>query len=175
MTYSGTGAGGREPRQSNSCSSFPCYQAIASLHHLPDEAGVVVGGVEIAAAPQDEGLVDGVLQAVVGVLGDAVFMALAGIDAGGAEAVVVQQGGVIVVKSAAAAAAQFVGGSPVLSLRTTSGTPPGTFAEAVSAVGGNLRRRSPACVIVAACSERFADPPESDRFEVAHRGLSGCK
>ena len=66
--------------------------------------------VEIAAAPQDEGLVDGVLEAVVGVLGDAVFMALAGIDAGGAEAVVVQQGGVIVVKSAAAAAAQFVGG-----------------------------------------------------------------
>ena len=40
---------------------------------LPQE---VVGGVEIAAAPQDEGLV--VLQAVVGVLGDAVSMALAG-------------------------------------------------------------------------------------------------
>ena len=56
-------------------------------------------------------MVDGVLQAVVSVLGDAVFMALAGIDAGGAEAIVVQQGGVIVVKSAAAAAAQFVGGS----------------------------------------------------------------
>ena len=56
-------------------------------------------------------MVDGVLEAVVGVLGDAVFMALAGIDAGGAEAIVVQQGGVIVVKSAAAAAAQFVGGS----------------------------------------------------------------
>ena len=35
----------------------------------------------------------------MGVLGDAVFMALAGIDAGGAEAIVVQQGGVIVVKS----------------------------------------------------------------------------
>ena len=90
---------------------LPLYQAIASLHHLPDEAGVVVDSVKIAAAPQDEGLVDGVLQAVVGVLGDAVFMALAGIDAGGAEAIVVQQGGVIVVKSAAAAAAQFVGGS----------------------------------------------------------------
>ena len=44
-------------------------------------------------------------------LSDAVFMALAGIDAGGAEAIVVQQGGVIVVKSPAAAAAQFVGGS----------------------------------------------------------------
>ena len=80
---------------------LPLCQAIASLHHLPDEAGVVVDSVEIAAAPQDEGLVDGVLEAVVGVLSDAVFMALAGIDAGGAEAIVVQQGGVIVVKSAA--------------------------------------------------------------------------
>ena len=99
MTYSGTGAGGRERRQSNFLLQLPLYQAIASLHHLPDEAGVVVGGVKIAAAPQDEGLVDGVLEAVVGVLGDAVFMALAGIDAGGAEAIVVQQGGVIVVKS----------------------------------------------------------------------------
>ena len=59
--------------------------------------GVVVGGVEIAAAPQDEGLVDRVLEAVVGMLGDAVFMALAAIDAGGTETVVVQQSGVIVV------------------------------------------------------------------------------
>ena len=86
------------------------YQAVAYVHHLPDEVGVVVGGVEITAAPQDEGLVDGVLEAVVGVLGDAVFMALAAIDAGGAEAIVVQQGGVIVVKSAAAAAFHLVGG-----------------------------------------------------------------
>ncbi len=45
------------------------------------------------------------------VLGDAVFMALAAIDAGGAEAIVVQQGGVIVVQRAAAAAFHLVGGS----------------------------------------------------------------
>ena len=64
------------------------YQTIASPHHLPDEAGVVVVGIEIAAATQDEGLVDGVLEPVVSLLGDAVFMALAAIDAGGAEAVV---------------------------------------------------------------------------------------
>ena len=89
---------------------LPLYQAIASLDHLPDEAGVVVGGVEIAAAPQDEGLVDGVLEPVVGLLGDAVFVALAAIDASGAEAVVVQQGGVIVVEGAAAAAFHLVGG-----------------------------------------------------------------
>ena len=121
----GTGAGGRERRQSNSCSSFPLYRAIASLHHLPDEAGVVVGGVEIAAAPQDEGLVDGVLEAVVGVLGDAVFMALAGIDAGGSGGHSgVQQGGVIVVKSAARLLRNSWVAAAVLSLRTTSGTPP---------------------------------------------------
>ena len=57
----------------------------------------IVGGVEITAASQDEGLIHGVLQAVVGVLGDAVFVALAVIDAGGAETVVIQQRGVIVV------------------------------------------------------------------------------
>ena len=43
-------------------------------------------------------------------LGDAVFMALAPIDASGTEAVVVQQGGVVVVKGAAAAAFHLVGG-----------------------------------------------------------------
>ena len=44
-------------------------------------------------------------------LGDAVFVALAAIDAGGPEALVVQQGGVIVVKGAAAAAFHLVSGS----------------------------------------------------------------
>ena len=43
-------------------------------------------------------MVDGVLEPVVGLLGDAVFVALAAIDASGAETVVVQQRGVIVVK-----------------------------------------------------------------------------
>ena len=38
--------------------------------------------MEIAAASQDQGLLDGILQAVVGVLGDAVFMALGAIGAG---------------------------------------------------------------------------------------------
>ena len=87
------------------------YQAIASLHHLPDKVSVVVGGVKSAAAPQHQGLVGGVLQAVVGVLGDAVFMALARVDAGGAEAIVVQQGGVIVVKRPASAAFHLVSSS----------------------------------------------------------------
>ena len=71
---------------------------------------VVVGGIEIASSPEDEGLVDSVLEPVVGVLGDAVFMALAAVDAGGPETVVVQQGGVVVVKGAAATAFHLVGG-----------------------------------------------------------------
>ena len=50
--------------------------------------------MEIATAAQDEGLVDGILQTVVGVLSDAVFMAFAAIDTGGAEVVVVQQGAI---------------------------------------------------------------------------------
>ena len=62
------------------------------LHYLLHEAGAVISGVEIATATQDEGLVNGVLQTVMGVLGDAVFMAFATIDASGAKTVVVQQG-----------------------------------------------------------------------------------
>ena len=85
---------------------------------------VVVGGIEIASSPEDEGLVDSVLEPVVGVLGDAVFMALAAVDAGGPETVVVQQGGVVVVKGAAATAFHLVGGAEVLSLRSIRGTPP---------------------------------------------------
>ena len=86
--------------------------------------GVVVVGVKITAAAEDEGLVDGFLQAVVGVLGNAVFMAFAAIDAGGAEAVVVQQGGVIVVQCTAAAAFHLVGGGGGIVGAATSVTPP---------------------------------------------------
>ena len=64
------------------------YQTIAPVHHCADEVGIGFGSVEIAAAPRDEGLVDGVLEPVVSLLGDPVFMALAAIDAGGPEAVV---------------------------------------------------------------------------------------
>ena len=49
------------------------YQPVAPVHRLTDEAGVFSGGVEVPAAPQHEGLVQGVLQPVVGLLGDAVF------------------------------------------------------------------------------------------------------
>ena len=88
---------------------------IALLDHLPDEERVVVGCVEIAAAPQDEGLADGFLEAVVALLDHAVFVALAAIDAGGPEAVVVQQGFVGVIEGPAAAATHLVccGGSIV--------------------------------------------------------------
>ena len=62
-------------------------------------------------------------------LGDAVFMALATIDAGGAQAVVVQEGGVIIVQYAAAAAAHLVGcGRRIVAahhLRDTAQSPEG--------------------------------------------------
>ena len=66
-------------------------QAIGSLDHLPDDVGVVVGSVEIAATSQDDGLVDGVLEAVMPMLRDAGFVALAAMGAGGTEAVVVHR------------------------------------------------------------------------------------
>ena len=83
-----------------------------------DEAGVVVDGIEIAAAPQHEGLVKGVLQPVMGLLGDAVFVGFPGIDQCGAQAVVVQKLGVGIVEGPAAAALYLVGeGADVLSER----------------------------------------------------------
>ena len=66
--------------------------------------------MKITAAPQDQGLVDGVLEAVVALLGYAVFVALAGIDAGGAQAVVIEEGLIGVVQGPAAAAAHLVSG-----------------------------------------------------------------
>ena len=45
---------------------LPLHQAVAPVHHLPDEAGVQ--GAEITAAPQHHGLVDGVLEPEVGLL-----------------------------------------------------------------------------------------------------------
>ena len=52
------------------------HQAVAPVHYLLDEAGVLVEGAEITAAPQHQGLVDGVLEPVVGLLGHAVFVGL---------------------------------------------------------------------------------------------------
>ncbi len=80
-------------------------QTVAPVNRLPDEAGVIVEGIEVAAAPQHEGLADGVLEPEVGLLGHAVFVGLAGIDQGGLETVMLQQGLVGVVQGPAAAAA----------------------------------------------------------------------
>ena len=46
------------------------YQPVAPVHHLDDKAGVIVDRVEIAAAPQHQGLVDGILETEVRLLGD---------------------------------------------------------------------------------------------------------
>ena len=80
------------------------------MDHPRHEEGVVVGGVKITAAPQDQGLVDGVLEPMVALLGDTVFVALAGIDAGGTQAVVIEEGLVGVIQGPAAAAAHLVSG-----------------------------------------------------------------
>ena len=85
------------------------YQPVAPVHHLADETGVGVDGIEIAAAPQHESLVQGVLQPVVGLLGDAVFVGFPGIDQCGAQAVVVQKFGIAVVEGPAAAALYLMG------------------------------------------------------------------
>ena len=66
--------------------------------------------MKITAAPQDQGLVDGLLEPMVALLGDTVFVALAGIDAGGAQAVVIEEGLVGVVQGPVAAAAHLVSG-----------------------------------------------------------------
>ena len=124
---------------------LPLYQAIASLHHLPDKVTVVVDSVKITAAAQHQGLIDGVLEPVVGVLGDTVFMALAPVDAGGPETIVVQQGGVIVVQGATAAATQFVSRSRgIVAAHHLWYARPGStvhFADPVATPGRSHRRR----------------------------------
>ena len=104
------GAVGRGPWTSHFLLQLSLRQAVASLDHPAHEEGVVVGGVKIAAAPWDQGLIDGVLEAVVALLDEAVFVALARVDAGGAQPVVFQQGLVGVIQGPAAVAAHLVGG-----------------------------------------------------------------
>ena len=78
------------------------HQPVAPLDHLPDDSGVVVKGIEVATAPQHECLVKGVLQPVVGLLGDAVFVSLPRISQGGFHPVMLQELGIGVVESPAA-------------------------------------------------------------------------
>ena len=67
-----------------------------------------------AGAPRDEVVADGVLEAVMVRLGDAVLAALAPVDAGRADASVVQRGGVVGVEFSAEAAVDLLGGGGVL-------------------------------------------------------------
>ena len=102
------GSWGQGPQTSQFLLQLSLCQAVAPLDHPLHEEGVVVGGVKIAAAPQDQGLADGVLEPVVALLGHAVFVALTGIDAGGAQPDVIEEGPVGVVQGPAAAAAHLV-------------------------------------------------------------------
>ena len=88
---------------------LPLHQAVAPVHHLPDEAGVGLGGIEVPAAPQHQSLVQSVLQPVVGLLGHAILVGFPGIDQRGLEPVVLQELGVVVVEGTAAAALYLMG------------------------------------------------------------------
>ena len=88
---------------------FPLHQAVAPLNHLPDEAGVGLGGIEVAAAPQHQGLVQSVLQPVMSLLGHAILVGFPGIDQRGLEPVVLQELSVVVVEGPAAAALYLMG------------------------------------------------------------------
>ena len=85
------------------------HQTVAPVHHLADETGVVADHVEVATAPQHQGLINGVLEPVVCLLDDAVFVGLPGIDQRGSEAVVLQKLSVAVVEGPPAAALYLVG------------------------------------------------------------------
>ena len=67
----------------------PVHQPVAPVHHLAEEAGIV-DRVEVAAATQHEGLIKGVIQPEVSLLGDAVFVGFPGIDQCGAQVIVIQ-------------------------------------------------------------------------------------
>ena len=88
---------------------LPLHQAVAPLNHLANEAGVGLGGIEVAAAPQHQSLVQSVLQPVMSLLGHAILVGFPGIDQRGLEPVVVQELGVVVVQGPAAAALYFMG------------------------------------------------------------------
>ena len=85
------------------------YQPVAAGHDLADEAGVIINRIEITAAPQHQSLVDGVLEPKVGLLGDAVFVGLPGINQRRFKPIMVQKLGVAVVEGPAAAAPYLVG------------------------------------------------------------------
>ena len=91
---------------------FPLHQAVAPLNHLPDETVVGLGGIEVPAAPQHQGLVQSVLQPVMSLLGHAILVGFPGIDQRGLEPVVLQELGVVVVEGPAAAALYLMGEGP---------------------------------------------------------------
>jgi hypothetical protein len=64
---------------------------VASGHDLPEERLVFAAAGEIAASPQHQGLVDGLLEPVVALLGVAVLVGFAGLDRLGLDAIMPEQ------------------------------------------------------------------------------------
>ena len=77
---------------------LPCHQPVAPLNHHPDEARILLLGVEVATPAQHECLIQRVFQPVVRLFDDAVLIAGPRVGAHGLEPVVLQQLGVGVVQ-----------------------------------------------------------------------------
>ena len=105
-----------------------------------EEGDVGVASGEVPAAPQQEGLVEGGLEAVVPLLHVAILVALAGLDGLGGQAVVVEQGLVTPLEGLGSATGLDGGGQAVrpVQLRDAAEFPEGVLkalAEALEALG----------------------------------------
>jgi hypothetical protein len=85
-------AGRQGPEQGPLLGQAALTPGVESAEQLPQEGGVGVAAGEVPAAPQQQGLVQGRLEAAVPLLDVAVLVAPAGSDGLGRQAVVVQQG-----------------------------------------------------------------------------------
>jgi hypothetical protein len=115
---------------------------------LLEEGGVAVAAGEVPAAPQHQGLIQCLLEAVVPLLHVAVFVALAGLDGLSPEAVVAQQGLVSPLEDVGVGPWLHRGGQPVgaMQLRHAAQLPEGVLqalAETLQALGETDRARLP--------------------------------
>jgi hypothetical protein len=115
---------------------------------LPQEGGVGIAASEIPAAPQQEGLVQGLLEAVVPLLHVPVLVALAGLDGLPLEPVVAQQGLVAPLEDIRVGPRLHGGRQPVgaVQLGHPAQLPQGVLqalAEALQALGETDRARLP--------------------------------
>ena len=97
---------------------------VAPVHDAPDERRVRFHRLEVAAAPEDQCLSYGILQAAVALLGNPVLVGASRVGARRLQSVVVEYGLVALVERATTTVPQIVSRSRQLSVLTTSGTAP---------------------------------------------------